>query len=498
MLLGLAMTAEPTPAPPVQVIQPNSYAQERYLRSTAPVRLFSSRVGRGKTHILVSGEHLKASAMPGIQIALTRLERSSMENTTLETLRRVVPPSIWARGWSASKSCLSYPPVLRGDGKIGVSRIWVFGWLDPGRALSAEFGSIAVDQAEQLEYRHYTAAQTRLRQNDPYLNQLARSHGLAPRQMSLVCNPEDNEHWIAKEFDPEAGMRLVTDANGKPLADVILSGFHDNEENLPDDYRDRLEALRGTVYYDRLVLGKWARAEGLCFPMWDPAQHVVPPPVEWSEWNGFPPPDWPRYRGIDFGYRNPFVCLWVARSPEGVDFVYREWSQSERLVEDHAQVIRDLEAKELAALRSAPALDGDRAIAFRPYLSELHIRDAFADHDAEDAATLARHGVRTRPARKSIDAAIRCVSGGLNRGTLKIVSTSLVAENRAEANAKLPTSLAREISSYRWQKLSETSKNPSDARREKPIDAMNHRIDALGYILYSLESATRPSVWVGA
>jgi phage terminase large subunit len=495
-----AMTADAAPSTAVQVIAPNSYAQETYFRSTAPVRLFSSRVGRGKSWSAVAHDYVKACALPGIQIAMTRLERASMENTTMETMRKIIPPSIWAKGWSESKGCLSLPPVRCSDGKHRVSRIWCFGWLDPGRALSAEFGSITVDQAEQLDYRHYTTAQTRLRQNDPWINERAESMGLAPRQMSLICNPEDNEHWIAKEFDPEAGMRVIRDAGGRVVAEVILSGFHDNEGNLPADYRERLESLRGTVYYDRLVLGRWARAEGLVFPMYDPAQHLVPVPESWAQWNGYPPPDWLRYRGIDFGYRNPFVCLWVARSPEGVDHVYREWSMGERLVEDHAKIILEHEATELAALRAAPALSGDaeQAFRYRPYLNNLRVEDAFADHDAEDAATLARHGVRTRPARKGIDACIKAIAGALNRGTLKIVNTSLIAEDRTQANMKLPTSLARELSGYRWQKMVEAAKNPKDASREKPIDAMNHRIDALGYILHSLETTPRPSAWVAS
>jgi hypothetical protein len=478
-----------------QVIEPNCYAQERYLTSTAPVRLLSSRVGRGKTYILCAGEYLKGAALPGLQIALNRLERASMENTTLETLRsKTVPPVLWSRGWSESKSCFSYPPVRCDDGRVRQSKIHVFGWMDPGRALSAEFGSVAVDQAEQLEYRHYTVAQTRLRQNDPWINARAEAMGIVPRQMSLICNPEDNEHWIAREFDPESGMRLIYDDRGRVVADVILSSFHDNEENLPPDYQDRLESLRGTVFYERLVLGKWARAEGLVFPMYNPAAHLVVPPAAWSAWGGYPPPEWARYRGIDFGYRNPFVCLWVAEDPETkARYVYREWSMSERLVEDHAQVIQQVEAGELLALRAHA--DAEQAPRLRPYLNELYVRDAFADHDAEDAATLARYGVRTRPARKSIDGSLKEITSALNSGKLFIVQNSLMEEDRLQAHHKLPTSLARELAAYRWQKLASQPANLVDGKREKPIDAMNHRIDALGYVLYSLAVLPRPGVW---
>ena len=478
-----------------QVIRPNSYAQQAYLQSTAPIRVFSSRVGRGKTWTGVAGEHVKCAALPGLTSAVTRLERASMENTTLDALRKMIGPQLWDRGWKESKNCFLYPPVLCDDGITRQSRIYVFGWLDPGRALSAEFGSIFVDQAEQLEFKHYSVAMTRLRQNDPWINERAERLGLAARQMSLICNPEDNEHWIAREFDPESGMRVIRNAEtGRVVAEVILSSFRDNTENLPDDYDANLENLKGTVYYDRLVLGKWARAEGLVFPMWEPSRHLVSVPDEWAAWGGYPPPEWPRYRGIDFGYRNPFVCLWVAENPAtGVRHVYREWSMSEMLVEDHAKVIREVEAKELEALRSHASEDD--APRLRPYLNALHIRDSFADHDAEDAATLARHGVRTRPAAKSIDGCIKAISSALNSGKLVVVDNSLMREDRAQVMAKVPTSLARELSAYRWQKLSEKAANPVDGKREKPIDAMNHRIDALGYVLHSIEVRPRPAVW---
>lgn len=494
--MGLAVTASSVSAAPApsQVIRPNSYAQRAYLTSTAPVRLFSSRVGRGKTWTLCAGEHLKCAVLPGMVAAVTRLERVSMENTTLDALRNMVGPDLWNRGWSESKGCFRYPPVRCDDGEVRQSRIYVFGWLDPGRALSAEFGSIAVDQAEQLDYRHYSVAQTRLRQNDPWINAKAKALGFAPRQMSLICNPEDNEHWIAKEFDPEAGMRVIRDDKGRVVAEVITSSFRDNTENLPDDYDQRLEALKGTVYYDRLVLGKWARAEGLVFPMWEPARHLVGIPDEWFAWGGYAPPNWPRYRGIDFGYRNPFVCLWVAENPAtGERYVYREWSMSERLVEDHAAVILDAEAGELAALRANA--DSENAPEMRPYLDQLYVRDSFADHDAEDAATLARYGVRTRPAAKSIDASIKSIASALNGGKLYVLSNSLMHEDRAQVAQKLPTSLARELSGYRWQKVTARSANPVDGRKEKPVDAMNHRIDALGYVLHSLEARPRPAVW---
>jgi phage terminase large subunit len=453
--------------------------------------------------VVCASELVKALQLPGLRSALTRLERASMETTTLQSFRELVMetvPGLWERGWSESKSVLTFPRTQCDVcSRVHQSEIHVFGWKDPGRQLSAEFGSIAVDQAEQLDLSHYTIAKTRLRQNNLCVNKRAEKLGLNPRQMSLACNPEDSEHWIARTFDPDAGMRIVNDEKGRPLCDVILSSFNDNAQHLPEGYHDDLETLKGSVFYDRLVLGKWARAEGLVFPMYDP-KIVVPAPAGWAEWGGYPPADWPRWRGIDFGYRNPFVCLWLATAPDGTDWLYREWSRSEMLVEDHARKICQVEHEELEALRHCRALSDNPAQAFamKPYLEGLNVRGSFADHDAEDAATLARHGVRTVPARKDIDNGIKAVIASLNLDKFRIVQGSLVAENALEVSLKLPTSLPKELSRYTYQKLVERSRNPNDAAKEKPVDAMNHRIDALRYVLYSRSVTPRPSVWVAA
>lgn len=475
---------------PTRVYEPNSYAQETYLRSTAPTRLFSSRVRRGKSWIGCLSEHAKCVALPGIECAATRLERVSMEGTTLDTLKsKIVPAEIWDAGWSESKSELLYPPVRCDDGIVRRSRIRVFGWLDPSRVLSAEFGSIMIDQAEQLDRRHYTFAQTRLSQHDPWIARRAESMKLGFPQLSLIVNPEDDEHWIAREFDPERGMRIERRDDGSARFEVILSAFRDNAENLPPGYNERLDDLKGTVYYDRLVLGKWARAEGSVFPMWNPAVHVVSAPASWDAWGGYPPPSWPRYRGIDFGYRNPFTCIWVAESPDGQRYVYRQYGRTETLVEDHARSICAVEDAELRMLQSRAQGDWREDA----YLTDMAMSSSVADHDAEDAATLARHGVWTQPAKKDIHGCIQAICSHLNSGRLFVVAGSMREPDPKLSASRLPDCLERELSGARWQKLGDP-KNARDDAKERPIDANNHFTDALGYILFSLEHRPRPMV----
>lgn len=58
------------------------------------------------------------------------------------------------------------------------------------------------------------------------------------------------------------------------------------------------------------------RPEAPAFPEWDAAVHTCEP---------FPiPANWPRWRAIDWGYASPYCCLWLARSPDGTVYAYRE------------------------------------------------------------------------------------------------------------------------------------------------------------------------------
>ena len=68
-----------------------------------------------------------------------------------------------------------------------------------------------------------------------------------------TCNPADPEHWMKKFLESDA--------------DIFLQEYtiYDNPY-LPKGFVDELcKEYAGTVYYDRYILGKWARAEGLVF-----------------------------------------------------------------------------------------------------------------------------------------------------------------------------------------------------------------------------------------
>ena len=68
------------------------------------------------------------------------------------------------------------------------------------------------------------------------------------------CNPEDPNHWLKAFIDDETLDKYVQEYT------IFDNPF------LPKEFVDNLcKEYAGTIYYDRYILGKWTRAEGIIF-----------------------------------------------------------------------------------------------------------------------------------------------------------------------------------------------------------------------------------------
>ena len=122
-----------------------------------------------------------------------------------------------------------------------------------------------------------------------------------------ACNPEHPGHWLKRFIDdPELS------------AYVQHYTIFDNP-HLSKDFVDNLcLEYRGTVFYDRLILGKWTLAEGLIYPMY--AEAVGEPPKG----------DAAEYAvSIDYGTQNAFAALLWERHGD-VWYAVREYYYSGR------------------------------------------------------------------------------------------------------------------------------------------------------------------------
>jgi len=261
------------------------------------------------------------------------------------------------------------------------------------------------------------------------------------QQIIITTNPDSPTHWIYKDLIQGGG------------ATVYYSGANDNPNNALA-YINNLEKLTG-VMRDRLVLGKWVQAEGAIYSEFDPATHMID--AEKC------PQFIKRFRVVDFGYTNPFVCQWWGEDADGRLYRYRELYQSQRLVEDLT--------KEILALTGGE-----------------YIEATISDHDAEDRATMARHGINTIAANKDVATGIQAVKARLKvqpdgKPRLYLVRGALVEPDPLLVAAKKPTCWDDEITGYAWQKYPDGKPN-----KEQPVKVDDHACDAARYLVQHTNS----------
>lgn len=119
-----------------------------------------------------------------------------------------------------------------------------------------------------------------------------------------TCNPAGPQHWFKKFLDSGA--------------DIFQQSYVIDDGVLPAQVvADLKKEYAGTVYYDRYILGRWALAEGLIYPMYD---NTVPT-VE-REYDQF-------VISMDYGILNPTAMLLWGRC-DGVWYAVREYYHSGR------------------------------------------------------------------------------------------------------------------------------------------------------------------------
>lgn len=106
----------------------------------------------------------------------------------------------------------------------------------------AEYGFVYCDEITLYPENFFRMLQSRL--------------SLPGSSCDATCNPDTPSHYIKQFVDTQ-------DFDGNYMHFTI----YDNPF-LPQEYVRRLEnEYRGTIYFDRWILGKWVRTEGLVFPL---------------------------------------------------------------------------------------------------------------------------------------------------------------------------------------------------------------------------------------
>jgi hypothetical protein len=340
------------------------------------------------------------------------------------------------------------------------SELVVNGLDKPGKVKSMEFDGIYINEATECTLDDIEFCRMRLGR---------RKKCILPHQKLIMdFNPDAPTHFLNQRMNDGVTRRLLSRHEDNPfLWDAKTQDWTEAGRNYIFGVLGGLTGVR----LARFRYGIWAAAEGTVYEdSWDRARNVIAPCEI--------PRSWPRYLAIDFGFSNPFVCLWGAIDPDGRIIVYREIYRTKKLVEDHAKDIAiasgwfHLLPKDHPQYKNKPADWADPLP-----------REILADHDAEDRATLERHlKMMVTPAKKTISDGIQAVAARLRpmgdgQPRLKIIRNCLKERDEELATWKKPTSVIDEFDLYVWKRGADLS------AKEEPVDADNHGLDALRYLV---------------
>lgn len=395
--------------------------------------LFDGGSRSGKTSLLTEYIVMRAFQYPGSrQLIARKFKAHAKQSIWNDTLRKYLAANIPDKTYSKSETELTI-------NFFNGSSIVIGGLDDDERVekiLGNEYITILLNEATQLSWETVQMIMTRLAQK------VYDTEGeMAVPKLLLDCNPRGPRHWLHM-----AGVRHTNPVSGKALPDSkkwarLSWSAYDNISNLPKEYIETLEALPENMR-DRMLHGIWRGNAGSVYDEFDENTHIV---------KAFPIPEhWQRFRAIDFGYTNPFVCLWGALDHDGRLYIYRELYKARERTAVHAENIKKLSGNE-------------------------KYRVTTADHDAGERAELEAAGISTECALKNIATGIQAV-----KNRLAIQSDG---KPRLLFFADLENIIS-EIYDYSWKSMPDSSCAP-----EEPVKENDHAMDAMRYMVMAIDRA---------
>lgn len=339
-------------------------------------------------------------------------------------------------------------PILKNDIDLGFCKVYKqpalaefsngsfirIGGLHPSeidKVLGSESARTWINEASEAAWQNVPAVMTRLNDRTPH-----KEHGRAVIPKLIVdLNPSTVRHWTYKTF-----IRKVNPETDEPLADAdqwsaLLMNPTDNMQHLAAGYLDMLNSM-STRDRDRFLHGRFGQLKGLIYDCFDPELNVYDDERVAEGGRNF--------RGIDFGFVNPFVCLFGSLQSD--DTLYITHMRYEK------GVTVDIHAQEILKMARGP------------------IENGWADHDAGEAAILSKYGVHTTPAIKTVKAGIDTVYSMMERRKIMIHRSC--------------QPLISELQSYQWK----------DEKKDEPKKEDDHACDALRYMVMGIFYGQRVGV----
>lgn len=219
---------------------------------------------------------------------------------------------------------------------------------------SQEYSFIIFDELTQFTDEQYDQITTRCRSSDPILRQMLKirsmSNPVTIKKHGQSLAMRGNPNWVRDLFVAPAregrkvlsrNVEIVDQATGKRRVEqyrrmYLPAMLTDNpDKDFVRDYQLKL-ASKPPHIRDALMYGDWfVRVGGFYENVWSPAIHKQ---------NAFKiPSDWRWFRSMDWGFVKPGCIHWWALSDEDELVCVREYWFSQKLAEEVAQDVCDIE-----------------------------------------------------------------------------------------------------------------------------------------------------------
>jgi len=304
----------------------------------------------------------------------------------------------------SERAFLLYPPS---GNERGVIRVEMKSADDPESLRGAGVDIVGLDEAFMVSY-------------DAYKILLARIADTGGKM--LIATTPRTGNWLYEQVYLKHGEETG----------IIECTSYDNKF-VPREYIEELEKHYSPEYAQQEIYAKFVTFEGLVYKDFADEKHVIAPIIA--------PENISIVCGIDFGYSDAFVCVWLGKF-EDKWIMLDEYYAKGKTYDEHVSAILDNSlSKQVECYYADPS-------------------------NPQGKIELMSRGVkRIHPGRNEIDM-------GINHIAALIVNGHLTITTKCEETLK-------EIKRYRYKDTDDKN------RGEKPVDAHNHCMDAMRYALYT-------------
>ena len=306
--------------------------QKMFVDATEAEVLFGGAAGGGKSYGQMADALLFALKYPGSKQLVLRRTFAELDKSLIRLSLSLFPRQIYSFNSSTH------------TGRFKNGSIIDFGYcaaeFDVYQYQSAEYDVIRFD-----ELTHFTETQY------IYLISRVRGANSFPKQVKSSTNPGGVGHsWVKERFvdHSDVGKGFVgEDGLSRIFIPALLTDNMYLTEGDPS-YEKRLLALPEREK-KALLYGDWNIFEGQYFTEFNREKHIC---------NPFEiPSSWRKFRTIDYGL-DRLACLWIALSPDGRAYVYREFCESNLTISQAAREInkRTPQNEEIYATLAPPDL----------------------------------------------------------------------------------------------------------------------------------------------